>query len=50
MTCKLLAADESWACHMGQYDYEPGGPVYFPEQEQGSMVNPQPTPTLVALF
>lgn len=23
---------ESWACHLGQYDYE-DGPVYFPEQE-----------------
>lgn len=24
---------ESWACHLGQYDYDRDGPVYFPNQE-----------------
>merc|ERR1719424_1828778 len=24
---------ESWACHLGQYDYDKEGPTYFPNQE-----------------
>lgn len=33
---KKQAEYESWACHLGQYDYEGEGPVYFPNQDAPS--------------